>query len=66
MKVLKIVSELPRRLLDARNDAFIGELAETNTANVEISHVAMLPATAETASDYPRLEFRLLLRPCYN
>ena len=58
-----IVLKLPRRFLYARNHAFVRELAEADTAEIKIAHIAALPATAETTPDDARSELRLSFRP---
>ena len=55
---------LPRALLNARNAALVCKFTETNTAQVEITHVALRAATAETAIDLPGTELRFLLTSC--
>ena len=40
--------KLPRRLLNTWKFALISKLSEANTTQVEVSHVATLPSTAET------------------
>jgi len=49
---------LPGRLLNARNGAFVRELAEADAAEVEVPHIAVLAAAAEAASNHARLELR--------
>ncbi len=61
-----IVFKLPRRLLYARDHAFVRELAETDATEVEVAHIAVLAAAAETTTNYARSEFRLSFRPDYD
>ena len=57
-----ILLKLPRRLLNARDHAFVGEFAETDAAEVEVSHVSVLSSATEATSNHARLEFRLSFR----
>lgn len=61
MGSVTIVLKLPRRLLNTRNCALIGELAEADAAKIEVSHIAVLAAAAKAASNHARLELRLTL-----
>jgi len=61
-----IVLKLPRRLLYARDHAFVRELAEADAAEIEIAHIAVLAAAAETTTSHARLEFRRSFRPDYD
>lgn len=56
--------ELPGRLPDARNHTFVSELAETDTADAEITHERVAAATLETAVLHAGAELLLLLRAC--
>ena len=61
MVVIEKCSRLPRRLLDTWDNTLVGKLTETDTAEIEVSHVAVFAATAETTSNDARFEFRLFL-----
>jgi hypothetical protein len=54
------IIELPRRLTNTREHAFICKLTEADTAQAEISHVGMAATTAKTTICLSCAEFRLL------
>ena len=56
------IKGLPGRLLNTGDLTFVGELTETNTAKIEITHVAVSTTTFETTTNDARTEFRFLLR----
>jgi len=52
---------LPRALLNTGNAPFVGEFAEADAAEVEITHVAMRTTTAEATIHRPSAELGLLV-----
>lgn len=57
---------LPARLADARKHAFVGKLAETDSANVKIAHKCVATTATEAAIFSPSSELGLLLASCYD
>lgn len=53
---------LPGRFLDTWDHTLVRKLTETDTAQIEISHIAVLTATAETTTNYTRCKLRRALR----
>lgn len=47
--------------MNAGELTFTCKFTKTNTAGIEVTEVAALTTTAETATHYPRTEFRFLL-----
>jgi len=54
--------ELPARLTEAWDIAFVRELAEADTAEVKLPHVTVLPTAAPATSHFSRGELRRALR----
>jgi len=51
---------LPRGFLDSGDFAFVGELAETNAAEVKIAKISPFSSASETPINSPGTEFGLL------
>ena len=51
---------LPRGFLDSGDFAFVGELAETNAAEVKIAKISPFSSASETSINSPGTEFGLL------
>jgi hypothetical protein len=58
LKIGENKSQLPRRLADARNLAFVSVFAEANAAKAEIAHKTAAAATAKTTIRLTSRELR--------
>ena len=54
----KHIGGLPARLGDTRDFATVGQLAETDTAQLKEAHVSMFTSAAPAAQDRTRRKFR--------
>jgi hypothetical protein len=52
-EIVSFIINLPRSLYYARNFTIAGKFSETNTADIEVTHIAVLATTTPAASNHP-------------